>query len=87
MDLKEAADRAVRELETLVNKEACGVVRAFQKDGKWYVDVEMLERRALPDSQDLLATYEIVLNGDGQVAQYERKRMRRRMEAWEEAAS
>jgi hypothetical protein len=48
-----------------------------QKDG-WHVLVEVVEKKSLPDSQDILATYEMVLDEEANFANFTRVGMRRR---------
>ena len=50
---------------------------ARSEDG-WRVTAELVERRGVPDSSDLLGIYELQLDRAGNILQYERTRMRRR---------
>jgi hypothetical protein len=50
-----------------------------QKDG-WHVLVEVVEKKSLPDSQDILATYEVVLDEQANFENFTRVGMRRRNE-------
>ncbi len=50
-----------------------------QSDG-WFVAVEMLELKVIPDSKDMLATYETILDSDGNIVSYERTTRYRRNE-------
>ena len=44
----------------------------------WQVTVELVERRGVPDTSDLLGVYETFLDAAGNVLRYERTRIRRR---------
>src|SRR5262249_33826135 len=44
----------------------------------WRVCAELVERRSVPDTGDLLGTYELTLDAAGGLLRYERTRMRRR---------
>jgi hypothetical protein len=44
----------------------------------WQVVVEVLERRGVPDTSDLLGVYELHLDEAGNILRYERTRIRRR---------
>ena len=59
-----------KELETIIGVEEVG--------GEWRVTVEVLERKAVPDSQDLLGRYEIRLNKNGELIGWTQKILRRR---------
>lgn len=43
-------------------------------DGGWRVTLEVLELSRVPNSMDLLASYEVVLDGDGDLLEYARTR-------------
>ena len=47
----------------------------------WTVGLEVVEVRRIPDSTDILATYEVELDGDGGVLRFERTRRYSRSEA------
>lgn len=83
MELSEAIKRAEEELPALVHLDLCGVIGAMKKEDGWHVKIEMIERHALPDSQDLLGIYEVILDYKGTLLSYERKRVRRRNEVEE----
>ena len=55
-------------------------VRGLSKDnGKWLVTVELIERKSIPDSQDLLGGYELTLDEEeGNVLGFERKTLHKR---------
>ena len=43
-------------------------------EGGWMVEVEVVEDRRIPPSADMLALYEIELDGDGELLAYQRTR-------------
>ena len=83
MELSEAIKRAEEKLPVLVRLDLCGAIGAMKKEDGWHVKIEMIERHALPDSQDLLGVYEVILDDEGRLVKYERKRVRRRNEVEE----
>lgn len=42
------------------------------------VTLELVERKAIPDSMDLLGVYDVILDGDGSVRTFKRVGMRKR---------
>jgi hypothetical protein len=86
MDVSEAIRRTEEEIPAVIRLKLSGVIGAMKKDDGWHVSVEMVERHALPDSQDLLGVYEVVIDEMGRLMNYERKRVRRRNEVEESAA-
>lgn len=52
-----------------------------QKDDKgWRVMVELVEQHVVPNNMDVLATYEALLDSQGNFLEFSRKGMRRRAE-------
>lgn len=86
MELEGIIERAKEQLAKLSNLDVSGVTGASKQDDGWHVTLELIERKAIPDTQDLLGVYEAVLDGEGNMVNYQRKRVRRRMDIEEEAA-
>jgi hypothetical protein len=48
-------------------------VSQFKRDGEaWLVEIEMIEMRRIPNSSDVLATYQILLDVEGGLLSYQR---------------
>lgn len=72
--------------ETMLMKKLDNVI-CLGKDGEgWRVEVEVLERKCVPDTQDILGRYEIKFDPDGELLGFKRIMLRRRsdMETVEE---
>jgi hypothetical protein len=54
------------------------VTSVSKADEGWKVTAELVERKGVPDTNDLLGVYELRLDAAGAVVSYERTRMRRR---------
>jgi gas vesicle protein GvpO len=64
--------RALPQLEQLTGREPEGVL-GLRRDGEgWLVTVEVVELPRVPSSTDVLATYDVVLDDDGDVREYRR---------------
>jgi len=80
------------ELLTMVRKEFTaltqlpvdGITRLRQNEGEYIVSLEALQRKAIPDSMDVLGLYEVHLDNKGNVLNFERKQMRKRADTREE---
>jgi len=54
-------------------------VSGVAKDDRgWHVTLELVEMRRIPDGNDMLATYEVLLSDSGDLLSYERTRRYRR---------
>lgn len=78
MELNEVARKGIEALQALVNLKVSGVIAVSGVQDGWRVTVELVERSAIPDGQDLLGVYEVRLDQDGRMVGYERVRVRRR---------
>jgi hypothetical protein len=76
--IEEVGDKALHQIEHLVKKKAEGVVGISREGDNWTIQLEVLERKAVPDTQDILGMYEMKLDNDLNVMEYRRVRLRRR---------
>ena len=78
--IQEIGKRASEAIGTLLNKKVESVVSMSKETEGWKIVVEVLERRAVPDGQDLLGRYELTLNGEGGLLGYKQVLVRRRQD-------
>jgi hypothetical protein len=76
--IMEIGMKAKEAIEELLDKKAESVISATKEENEWKVLVEVLERRAVPDSQDLIGRYELRLDENKELLGYERIVLRRR---------
>ena len=86
MHLEDAIHGATVRLKSLTGLEVSSVIGATRTDDGWQVEIELIERKAIPDTQDLLGVYEVCLDDGGGMTSYERKEIRRRMDLMEVVA-
>lgn len=77
LSINEVIESAVRALAILKFRVSSITSVTPAEDG-WRVTVELVERRGLPDTNDLLGIYELRLDPTGTVLRYERTQVRRR---------
>lgn len=81
MNLMEVIERTRKELKIATNLEVSNVVGVNKTEEGWQVTVELVERKSIPDTQDLLGTYNVIYDGDGAgMISYERTSVHRRMD-------
>ena len=85
MDIPELVQSARQHLHAMTGLPLESTVEVRKgKNGAWSVSIELLEKKSIPDGQDLLATYQASLDAEGQVTGFKRRGMRKRAEAAEQ---
>jgi Gas vesicle synthesis protein GvpO len=69
-----AARRAARYVADFTGRHPESIVSVDRRDGDWQVGVEVVESRRIPDTTDVLAIYEVRLDGGGRLVSYRRTR-------------
>ncbi len=82
--LAEARDASLAAAEDLLDDPIDGVIRIERVDDGWRTLIEVVERSAIPDTQDILGRYEIVVDGQGTVQAYGLEERYRRGESRDE---
>lgn len=78
VSMERITDQAFAITKKYIRKEPEAVLSVENVNEEWRVTVEALERRAIPDSLDLLGRYEIRLNRNGELIGWTQKIIRRR---------
>ena len=64
--------RAREQLSELTGRPAESVLAFEREEEGWRVQIEVLELERVPDSMDVLGSYEVVLDGRGRLVRAER---------------
>lgn len=80
MNIGGVIKKARSELSELTGLPLSSTLKTVKDNKGWRVLIEMVEKRAIPDGMDVLATYEALLDEDGNLLEFSRKGMRNRME-------
>jgi len=80
IEMARAAKEMLADLTGLKVDTVSGVVK---DDRGWHIEVELLEMHRIPDGNDMLATYEMLLSDSGDLLSYERTRRYRRDQTFE----
>lgn len=70
LDILAARKRALEAADALLDNEVEDVIKVESRDDGWRVVVEVVERPAVPDTQDILGRYELLVDDDGTIAGY-----------------
>ena len=84
MRLNEVINAAKDQLQSILTLDVANVIAASKTNDGWDVKIDLVERKAIPDTQDLLGTYDVILDEEGNIVSYERKMVRKRMDLVEE---
>ncbi|MFI6114359.1 gas vesicle protein GvpO [Kitasatospora sp. NPDC051164] len=76
--------RAAICVQDLTGRSPEGVASLDRTQDGWQVGVEVLEAHRIPDSTDILAVYQVVLDPEGELVSYRRERRYHRGRANEE---
>ena len=78
MALTEVVKKAREQLGALAGLGLGSTVAVKRDEAGWCLQIEVIEKRSLPDSQDILATYELMLDEGANLLTFSRVGLRRR---------
>jgi len=84
MNAYEIVKKAQEDFARLSKVPVDGVAGLTKTDEGWVVSLEALERRAIPDTMDVLGLYEVRLDNGGILLGFGRKKLRKRGETEED---
>lgn len=71
-------NHAREELSALTGLAPSTVLGIVKEGEDWIVTLEMVEKKSIPDAMDVLGTYEVRLNADGELLTFSRISLRKR---------
>jgi hypothetical protein len=80
MTVPELIQRAREQLAQVIGLKLSSTLSASKDDQGWHISVEMIEKKSIPDGMDILATYEARVNDQGELLQFSRKKLRKRID-------
>lgn len=83
-DVRAVVDRARNELQNLLGTEPERVSGFERSDSHWSVTLDVVDLRRVPESTDVLASYEVLLDDDRNVVSVTQKRRYRRSQVEED---
>jgi len=84
MNANQVVEKARKEFIGLGKKPADGITGLSKTKEGWAILLEALERKAIPDTMDVLGLYELRLDDEGHLLGLDRKKLRKRGETKEE---
>jgi len=81
MDMRELAELAKGQLATVTGLKPVTVSGIFRDEQGWHVAMDLLEMSRIPPATDVVGEYEVLLDENGSMMRFDRKRTRLRGEA------
>ncbi|MFZ6016282.1 MAG: gas vesicle protein GvpO [Nitrospirota bacterium] len=78
--MQQIIENAREELSRFTGLELSTTLGAAKEEKGWKVTMEMIEKHSIPDQMDILATYEVILDDDGNVIEFNRTKLRKRVD-------
>jgi len=78
--MQELVEKAREELSKITGLELSTTLGAVKEEKGWKVTLEMVEKHSIPDQMDILAVYVVFLDDDGNVIEFKRARLRKRVD-------
>lgn len=83
LGMGEIVRRARSELNALTGLDISSTIKAEKQGDAWLVSLEVVEKHSIPESMDILAAYETRMDGEGNMLEFRRTGMRRRVDTAE----
>ncbi len=78
--MQQIIEKAREELSKVTGLELSTTLGAVKEEKGWKVSLEMVEKHSIPDQMDILAVYEVIVDNDGNVIEFNRTRLRKRVD-------
>ena len=72
LTLADIVEDTKRQMTAITGLPPDTISRCDRADEGWTLDIDMLEHRSIPRTQDLLASFEVVLDLSGQITRWRR---------------
>ena len=79
-DISRVSRECLSTLGGLLNKKPESVISINKEGEEWKVIAEVLERRSVPDTQDIIGRYELKLDKAGELLSYKQVMTKRRVD-------
>jgi len=83
MNMTKLAERAKNQLAEVTGLKPVTVTGTFKDEQGWHITLDMLEMSRIPAATDVLGDYDVLVDEDGNMMKFERKRTRLRGEPME----
>ncbi len=85
-ELHQLIEIAREELSKVTGLELSTTLGASKDERGWRVSMEMIEKHSIPDQMDILAVYDVIIDDDGKLVEFNRTNLRKRVDTEVEVA-
>ena len=78
--MAEIVKKARSELEALIGLDISSTIQATKEGDEWLVSLEVVEKHSIPEGMDILASYDTRLDQAGNMLEFKRVKMRKRID-------
>jgi len=82
----DAVRACTRSLEEITKLAVSNVTAVEPESDGWHLQVEIVEKRAVPEAMDILGLYDVWLGAEGELLRFSRRSTRRRMDVMDGGA-
>ena len=79
-EMHQLLEIAREELSKVTGLELSTTLGMAKDERGWRVSMELIEKHSIPDQMDILATYDLVLDDDGRIVEFNRMGLRKRVD-------
>ena len=83
LGMGEIVRRARSEINAVTGLDISSTIQAERNGEDWLVSLEVVEKHSIPESMDILAAYETRMDAEGNMLEFHRTGMRRRIDTVE----
>ncbi|MFH1565251.1 MAG: gas vesicle protein GvpO [bacterium] len=80
MQPKEIIEKAKKQLADLTGFTSPAGIGLKKEKEEWVITIEIVEKKSIPDQMDILGTYDVYMNSEGDLSRYERRGLRKRVD-------
>ena len=79
-NIKTMTERVKQEIVSLTGFKSASVIGVKNEGQEWLVTVEIVEKESIPSGMDVLGTYEVRADENGDILNYKRTDLRKRID-------
>ena len=84
LKMVELAERAKEQLAQMTGFKPFAIVGSYKDEEGWHITVDVVELTRIPEATDVIGTYVALLDENGDMMKFEKKRSRLRGDSYEE---